>query len=419
MQNSSGTAYEIALAQYDKAAAYLDLKPGVREMLRHPKRELIVNFPVRMDDGTERIFAGYRVHHSTARGPAKGGIRYHPDVTLDEMRAMAMWMTWKCAVVGIPFGGAKGGVTCDPSGFSMRELESLTRRFATEISIVMSPEGDIPAPDVNTNAQVMAWIMDTYSTLRGHDTPAVVTGKPLELGGSQGRAEATGRGIALIATEAMKHWGIPIEGATVAVQGFGKVGAPTAYLLQEYGCRILAITDIMGGIYNPKGLDTRDVLRYTRERGGGFVVGYPAADSLSNEELFELEIDVLAPCAMEKAITEANAPKIRAKLIVEGANGPTTPEADEILHDRGIPVVPDVLANAGGVTVSYFEWVQGLQWFFWNEREINLRLHEIMTRSFEAVLQIAEQKKVDMRVAAYILAIDRVAQAHLLRGTYP
>ncbi len=418
MGNNNGSPYEIALAQYDKAAAYLDIQPGVREMLRHSKRELIVNFPVKMDDGSVRIFTGYRVHHSITRGPAKGGIRYHPDVTLDEMRAMAMWMTWKCAVVGIPFGGAKGGVACDPATLSRNELENLTRRYATEIAILMSPEGDIPAPDVNTDAQVMAWIMDTYSMRRGYSVPAVVTGKPVELGGSLGRAEATGRGVALCTTEAMKHLGIPVEGATVAVQGFGKVGAPTAYLLQDYGCRIVAITDIKGGIYNPKGLDVRDVLRYAREHGG-FVVGYPAADSLTNEELFELDVDVLAPCALEKAITAANAPKIRAKIVSEGANGPTTPEADEILYGKGIFLVPDVLANAGGVTVSYFEWVQGLQHFFWSERDINAQLREVMVRSFVDVLRIAEEKKVDMRVAAYILAIDRVAKAHTLRGTHP
>ncbi len=416
--NSPRSPYEIAVAQYDKAAAYLDLEPGVREMLRHTRRELTVNFPVRMDDGSERIFTGYRVHHSTTRGPSKGGIRYHPDVTLDEMRAMAMWMTWKCAVVGIPFGGAKGGVACDPSGFSRRELENLTRRYASEIAILMSPEGDIPAPDVNTDGQVMAWIMDTYSMRRGYSTPAVVTGKPVEIGGSLGRAEATGRGVMFCALEAMKHVGIPVEGATVAVQGFGKVGAPAAYLLQDHGCRIVAIADILGGIYNPKGLDVRDVLHYAREHGNS-VAGYPKADSLTNVELFELEVDVLAPCALENAITAANAPRIRAKIVAEGANGPTTPEADEILYDKGIFVVPDVLANAGGVTVSYFEWVQGLQYFFWSERDINTQLREVMVRSFEDVLRIAEEKKVDMRVAAYILAIDRVARAHQLRGTYP
>ncbi len=417
MSANGRTPYEIALAQYEKAAAYLDLKSGTREMLRYPKRVLIVSFPVEMDDGTEKVFTGYRVHHSTTRGPTKGGIRYHPAVTLDEMKAMAMWMTWKCAVVNIPYGGAKGGIACDPTQLSRRELENLTRRYATEIAILMSPEGDIPAPDVNTDAQIMAWIMDTYSMRRGYSTPAVVTGKPLELGGSLGRAEATGRGVMFCTLEAMKRQRIPLEGATVAVQGFGKVGAPTAYLLQDKGCKVVALSDVKGGIYNDQGLDVRDVMRYSREHGT--VVGYPGTDTLTNEELLELPVDVLAPCALENTITAANAPKIRAKILAEGANGPTTPEADDILFDKGVFVVPDVLANAGGVTVSYFEWVQGLQFFFWTEREINLQLRRIMVRSFEDVVRIAEEKKVDMRVAAYILAIDRVARAHELRGTYP
>lgn len=418
MNQSEPSAYEIAVAQFDKAAAYLDLKSGQREMLRRPKCELTVHFPVKMDDGSERVFTGFRVHHSTTRGPAKGGIRYHPSVTIDEMRAMAMWMTWKCAVVNIPFGGAKGGVICDPATLSRRELEGMTRRYATEISVLMSPEHDIPAPDVNTDAQIMAWIMDTYSMRRGHITPAVITGKPLELGGSLGRTEATGRGIMLSTLEAMKYRGIPLEGATVAVQGFGKVGAPTAYLLQDRGCRVVALTDVSGGIYHPKGLDVRDVLRYAREHGN-LIAGYPLADRMEPDELFDLDVDVLAPCALEKAITAKNAPRIRAKIVVEGANGPTIPEAEEILLDKGIFLVPDVLANAGGVTVSYFEWVQGLQFFFWSEQEVNARLDEIMVRSFGDVLRTAEEKKVGMRVAAYILAIDRVARAHTLRGTYP
>ena len=409
--------YEIAVAQFDKAAAYLPLKAGIREMLRYPKRELTVNFPVKMDDGSVKMFTGYRVHHSAVRGPTKGGIRYHPDVTLDEVRALAMWMTWKCAVVGIPYGGAKGGVVCDPKKMSQTELENLTRRYATEIAVLMSPEGDIPAPDVNTNAQTMAWIMDTYSMHRGYSTPAVVTGKPVEIGGSLGRTEATGRGVMFTAREALKYRNIPIEGATVAVQGYGNVGSVSAYLMQEKGAKIIAVSDSQGGIYNPKGLDARDVVRFKKETGT--VVGYPGTDRITNEELLELECDVLIPSALEKVITEKNAPRIRAKIIAEGANGPTTPEADEILYDRGIFVVPDVLANAGGVTVSYFEWVQGLQFFFWQEREINVQLREIMVRSFNDVVRIAEEKKVDMRVAAYILAIDRVAKATMIRGIYP
>jgi len=417
MANNERSPYEIAVAQFDKAAAYLPLKAGIREMLRYPKRELTVNFPVKMDDGSVKMFTGYRVHHSAVRGPTKGGIRYHPDVTLDEVRALAMWMTWKCAVVGIPYGGAKGGVVCDPKKMSQSELENLTRRYATEIAVLMSPEGDIPAPDVNTNAQTMAWIMDTYSMHRGYSTPAVVTGKPVEIGGSLGRTEATGRGVMFTAREALKYRNIPLDGATVAVQGYGNVGSISAYLMQDKGAKIIAVSDSQGGIYNPKGLDARDVIRFKKETGT--VVGYPGTDRLTNEELLELECDVLIPSALEKVITAKNAAKIKAKIIAEGANGPTTPEADEILYDRGVFVVPDVLANAGGVTVSYFEWVQGLQFFFWQEREINVQLREIMVRSFNDVVRISEEKKVDMRVAAYILAIDRVAQATMIRGIYP
>jgi len=417
MEKNDRSPYEIAVAQFDKAAAYLDLKSGIREMLRYPKRELTVNFPVKMDDGSVKIFTGFRVHHSTTRGPSKGGIRYHPDVTLDEVRALAMWMTWKCAVVGIPYGGAKGGVVCDPKKMSLRELENLTRRYATEIAVLMCPEGDIPAPDVNTNPQIMAWIMDTYSMHRGYSTPAVVTGKPVEIGGSLGRTEATGRGVMFTTREALKHRGIPMEGATVAVQGYGNVGSITAYLMQDKGCKIIAASDSQGGVYNPKGFDARDLQRFKHDNGT--VVGYPGTDTVTNHELLELECDVLVPAALEKVITAENAPRMKARLIAEGANGPTTPEADEILCDRGIFVVPDVLANAGGVTVSYFEWVQGLQFFFWSEREINIQLREIMVRSFEDVLRIAEEKKVDMRVAAYILAIDRVARATMIRGIYP
>ncbi len=417
MEKNSRSPYEIAVAQFDKAAAYLELKAGIRDMLRVPKRELTVNFPVQMDDGSVQIYTGYRVHHSTTRGPSKGGIRYHPDVTLDEVRALAMWMTWKCAVVGIPYGGAKGGVVCDPKKMSLTELEKLTRRYATEIAVLMNPEGDIPAPDVNTNPQIMAWIMDTYSMHRGYSTPAVVTGKPVEIGGSLGRTEATGRGVMFCAAEALKHLNIPMEGATVAVQGYGNVGAIAAYLLEEKGCKVVAASDTQGGIYNPKGFDARDALRFKRDNGT--VVGYKGTDRITNEEVLEVPCDILVPAALEKVITAENAPKIKAKIVAEGANGPTTPEADEILFDRNIFVVPDVLANAGGVTVSYFEWVQGLQYFFWSEREINLQLQEIMVRSFADVARIAQEKKVDMRVAAYILAIDRVAKATMIRGIYP
>ena len=409
--------HEIAIDQVNRAAAYLDLPDSARKHLCVSRRELIVNFPVLMDDGSKRIFTGYRVHHNTSRGPSKGGLRYHPDVTLDEMRAMAMWMTWKCAVVNIPYGGAKGGVTCDPSSLSRRELENLTRRYATEISILMSPEGDIPAPDVGTDAQVMAWIMDTYSMHRGYTTPAVVTGKPVEIGGSLGRAEATGRGVMQTTLATLEHRGMPVEGATVAVQGFGKVGAPTAYLLEGKGCKVVAISDICGGVYNANGLPVHDVLRHSRE--SGTVSDYPNGDTLTNEELLALKVDVLLPCAMENALTKENASKVRASVVVEGANGPTTPEADDILRDGGIFLVPDVLANAGGVTVSYFEWVQGLQYFFWSEDQINAELHKVMQHAFNDVVRIAEEKQVDMRIASYILAIDRVARAHQIRGTYP
>ncbi|MCG2767466.1 MAG: Glu/Leu/Phe/Val dehydrogenase [Chloroflexota bacterium] len=416
-ENHSKSAYEIAVEQFDNAVKYLDIKQGIVDMLRVPKRQLIVNFPVQMDDDSVKMFTGYRVHHSTARGPTKGGIRYHPDVTLDEVKALAMWMTWKCAVVGIPYGGAKGGVICNPKEMTLRELENLTRRYATEISVLMSPGGDIPAPDVNTNAQVMAWIMDTYSMHKGYTVPAVVTGKPIQVGGSLGRNEATGRGVMFTAWEALKHKGIPIEGATVAVQGYGNVGSIGAYLLQDKGCKIIAASDSRGGIYNPKGFDARDVKRFKSETGT--VVGYPGADVITNEELLELECDVLVPSALEKVITGENADRIKAKIIAEGANGPTTPEADRVFAEKGIFVIPDVLANAGGVTVSYFEWVQGLQFFFWSEQDINLKLRDIMVKAFGDVLAISKEKNVDMRIAAYILAIDRVAEAVMIRGIYP
>jgi len=409
--------FEMAQRQFDNAAKYLDLKEGIKAKLRVPKRELTVYFPVKMDDGSIQMFTGHRVQHSLARGPAKGGIRYHPDVTLDEVRALAMWMTWKCAVVNIPYGGAKGGVVCNPKEMSQRELERLTRRFTSEIIMLIGPESDIPAPDVNTNAQTMAWIMDTYSMTKGYSVPAVVTGKPVEIGGSLGRREATGRGVMFTTREALKHLGIPIEGTRVVVQGFGNVGAIGAELLEEIGCTVIAVSDSRGGIYNPKGLNVKDVIRHKAETGT--VVGYPGTDTVTNEELLELDCEVLVPAALENAITEKNADRIKARIIAEGANGPTTPEADEILFDKGAFVIPDILANAGGVTVSYFEWVQGLQNFFWSEEEVNKNLGKIMVKAFQDVLAISQKKKVNMRIAAYILAIDRVATATLLRGIYP
>ena len=409
--------WDIAREQFDRAAAYLDIKAGVREMLRHTKRELTVNFPVKMDDGSVRIFTGYRVHHNTVLGPSKGGIRFHPDVTLDEVRALAMWMTWKCATVGLPYGGAKGGVIVDPKPLSRNELEHLTRRYATEISLLMSPEGDIPAPDVNTNAEIMAWIMDTYSMHRGYTTPAVVTGKPLEIGGSVGRSEATGRGVMFTTLEAMKVEEIPVEGARVVVQGFGNVGSAAAYLLQDAGCTIVGISDVYGGVYNPHGLDVHALIAYAKQTGT--VLGYPGADQVNNRELLELPCEVLVPAAIEGQITAENAPRLQARIVAEGANGPTTPEADDILHDRGVFVIPDILCNAGGVTVSYFEWVQDLQQFFWDEDEINKRLAQIMTRSFREVLSVTREKRVNMRTGAYIRAIDRIAKATMIRGIYP
>ena len=417
MTQLTQTPYDVALAQLNKAVQYLDLKADIAEMLRHCRRELTVNFPVKMDDGSVKIFTGYRVHHSTVLGPTKGGLRYHPNVTLDHMRAMAMWMTWKCAVVNIPYGGAKGGVVCDPKTLSPNELENLTRRYATEISLLMSPEGDIPAPDVGTTPQVMAWIMDTYSMHRGYTTPAVVTGKPVEVGGSLGRYQATGRGVSFIALETLKHLGMQAEGATVAVQGFGNVGGATALTLHEVGCRVVGISDIQGGIYNAHGLDPKEVLAHGQE--AGTVVGYDGADFITNQELLALPVDILVPAAMEQVLTRDNASQVRAKLIIEGANGPTTPEADKILQEKGIPLIPDILANAGGVTVSYFEWVQGLQRFFWTEEEINSQLRHIIVRSFHEVLSLAQKKKVDNRTAALILAIDRVHKAALMRGIYP
>ena len=410
--------YENALIQLDKALSFIDVSPGVAEVLKRPQRELTVRFPVEMDDGSTRVFTGYRVHHSLVRGPSKGGIRYHHQVDINEVRALAMWMTWKCAVVGIPYGGAKGGVVVDPRELSKRELEKLTRRYATEISILVGEEEDIPAPDVNTNPQTMAWIMDTLSMHQGHSVLGVVTGKPVEVGGSLGRAEATGRGVMYAAREAAHHLDMPLAGARVIVQGFGNVGSVAARLMaSQYGCKVVGVSDMYGAIYNPRGLDIERVLQTLRETGT--VTEYADAQRLSNEELLVAECDILIPAALENQITYDNAGNIQASLIVEGANGPTTPEADEILQRRGVFIVPDILANAGGVTVSYFEWVQDLQQFFWNDDEIDQRLGQIMTRSFRDVLSVMRDKRVDMRTAAYIRAIDRVAKATMIRGIYP
>lgn len=381
--SATDSAYTMALAQYDHAVRYLSLKRGIEDYLRTPRRELTVNFPVKMDDGSIQIFTGYRVHHSTARGPTKGGIRYHRAVTLDEVRALAMWMTWKCAVMNLPYGGAKGGVTCDPKQLSLKELEHLTRRYTSEIAILIGPERDIPAPDLNTTPQVMAWVMDTYSMVRGYSIPGVVTGKPVAVGGSLGRAQATGRGVTIVTREALASTNRSLQGARIAVQGFGNVGAVSAALLHKAGARIVAVSDSSGGTYNARGLDPVNLERHKRETGR--LVDYPAGEPIDNATLLATECDVLIPAALEQQITGANADRIRAKFVVEGANGPTTPEADAILGGRGIVVVPDILANAGGVTVSYFEWVQDLQSFFWTEEEINQRLERLMVLAFQEI----------------------------------
>jgi len=409
--------WAVAQRQFDIAAERLDLDPALRVVLREAERELIVSVPVRMDDGSVRIFPGYRVQHNLGRGPSKGGIRYHQDVTLNEVRALAMWMTWKCAVVAIPFGGGKGGVRVDPKQLSMRELEGLTRRFTTEISVLIGPERDIPAPDMNTDAQTMAWMMDTYSMHVGHTVPGVVTGKPISLGGSEGRHEATGRGGVVTIAEAARHLGLEVAGATVAIQGFGNAGATAASLLAELGARIVAVSDSQGGIHRPSGLDVKAVRAWKAEHGT--VVGLPGAEPIDNAALLELEVDILAPAALESQITAANAGRVRPRILAELANGPTTPEADEILARNGVMLVPDILCNAGGVTVSYFEWVQDLNRDQWSEAIVNAKLTEIMLRAFGEVLAMSERENVDMRLAAYLLAVDRVASATALRGIYP
>ena len=411
------SAYETALQQFDNAVRHLDLPLGIVDYLRVPKREITVNFPVEMEDKSVRVFTGYRVHHNTALGPTKGGIRYHPATTLDEVRALAMWMTWKCAVVGIPYGGAKGGVVCDPKKLSLREIEKLTRRYATEISVLMSPQGDIPAPDVGTGEREMAWIMDTYSMHHGYSVPAVVTGKPVAVGGSLGRADATGRGVVVTMLEALKRMNLAIEETRVVVQGFGKVGAPAASLAQERGAKVIAASDVNGGVFSPYGLDVNALRAYVLTHGS--IAGFPQGEPISNADLLELDCEVLMPCAMENQITAFNASRVKAKIVAEGANGPLTPEADQILRAKGVFVIPDILCNAGGVTVSYFEWVQDLQSFFWGEDEINERLRQIMVRSFNQALRVAHEKNIDMRTAAQVLAIHRVAEAVQLRGIYP
>jgi glutamate dehydrogenase (NAD(P)+) len=408
---------EVALEQYDRAADKLALSADVREVLRYPKRELVVHFPVQLDNGSMRVYTGYRVQHNITRGPAKGGIRYHPSVGLEEMRALAMWMTWKCAAVKIPYGGAKGGVICDPKELSLRELERLTRRYTTEISLLIGPDSDIPAPDVNTNAQTMAWIMDTYSMHRGYSIPGVVTGKPLAIGGSEGRGDATGRGVVFCIQEAARARDVDLNTARVAVQGFGNVGEATARLLHELGCKVVALSDSQGAIYRADGIDPSAALRHKQETGQ--LQGTPRTGAISNEELLEVDCEVLVPAALEGQFTEENAPRVKARIIAEGANGPTTPGADRIFERNAVLVIPDILCNAGGVTVSYFEWVQDREEFFWTIEEINARLRRVMTRAFEDAMRVAEEHQVDLRLATYMLAVGRVAEATLTRGIYP
>ncbi|MDQ3951400.1 MAG: Glu/Leu/Phe/Val dehydrogenase [Actinomycetota bacterium] len=395
----------------------MGLAPGVHTTLRSPKRALIVSVPFRMDDGSTRVYQGYRVHHNVTRGPAKGGIRYHPDVGLGEVKALAMWMTWKCAIAGIPFGGAKGGVAVDPRTLSRGELERMTRRYASEILPLIGPERDIPAPDMNTNEEIMSWIMDTYSQNKGYSVPGVVTGKPVAIGGSKGRGGATSRGVMFMIFSTLRALGIAPEEVTVAIQGYGKVGGFAAQLLHDAGCRVLAVSDVDGGLYRERGLDPEAINRHKQEAGR--VAGFPGADAITNEELLEIDCDVLVPAAIEGVITVKNADRVRAKIVCEAANGPVTFEGDKVLNDRGIFVIPDILANSGGVTVSYFEWVQDIQAYFWSEEDVNDRLRQIMEKSFDEVHGLAQAKDLTMRQAAHWIGVGRVAEAHLTRGLFP
>lgn len=405
-----------AAARFDQAATLLNLDDGIRKILQTSDKEITVHIPVQLDDGRIEVFTGYRVQHSLARGPGKGGIRFAPDITLDEMRALASWMTWKCAVVNIPFGGAKGGVVCNPFLLSDSELERLTRRYTAEIMDVIGPERDVPAPDVNTNDRIMAWVMDTYSMHQRHTVTAVVTGKPMAIGGSRGRREATGRGCLIVTRKALERLGIRQDNKRVVIQGFGNVGSMTAKLMQEAGFKIICIIEYDGAVYNPNGIDANALLQHRAETGS--ILNFPGAENMDRHEAMFLECEVLVPAATENVITSQNAGQLRCRILCEGANGPTTPLADDILARQGIFVIPDILANAGGVTVSYFEWVQDRQGLFWNEKQVNERLQEIMEESFDAVVGYAAKHKVDNRTGAYMLALDRVAFAIKLRGLY-
>jgi glutamate dehydrogenase (NAD(P)+) len=417
MAQESLNPFEIALRQFDLAAERLGLHDSMRQVLRSPKRQLIVSVPTLMDDGSVRVFEGYRVQHNIARGPAKGGIRYHPKVSLDEVKALAFWMTWKCATLNLPYGGGKGGVTCDTKKMSRAELERMTRRYASEISILLGPERDIPAPDVYTDSQTMAWVMDTYSMTVGYSALGVVTGKPVELGGSLGRNEATARGALFCIREACQVIRKPLRGATVAVQGFGNAGGTLARLVHEEGARVVAVSDSRGGIHMSRGLDLAALVAHKRETGS--VIGFKGADRITNEELLEAKCDILVPAALEHQITMRNASRLRTRIVAEAANGPTTPGADRILQDRGVFVIPDILCNAGGVTVSYFEWAQDLQGFFWEELEVTKQLERFMKRGFHEVHETSKRHKTDMRTAAYLLAVARVADATRVRGLFP
>ena len=409
--------FEIAMRNFDTAADRLGINENMRNRIKHPVRALIVSIPVRMDDGSVRRFEGYRVQHSTMRGPAKGGVRYHPQVNLDEVKALATWMTWKCAISGIPFGGGKGGICCNPKEMSPAELERMTRRYIIEIMPIIGPEKDIPAPDVYTNAQTMAWMMDTFSMNKGYAVPGIVTGKPLEIGGSLGREFATARGTVYTVESGAKYIGLDLSKATCAVQGFGNAGSNAARLISELGTKVVAVSDSQGGIFGSKGLDIDAVIQHKKETGS--VIGFAGAEDISNEELLIIDCDVLIPAALENVLTENNAADVKAKIIAEAANGPTTPEADKILEEKNVFIIPDILANAGGVTVSYFEWVQNVQHLFWKEEEINERLRTIMDVAFKSVIEYKEKYNVYMRIAANMLGINRVAQAAKVRGLYP
>jgi glutamate dehydrogenase (NAD(P)+) len=412
------SAWESAQIQLADAVEHLGLDEGTHQLLATPRREMTVSIPLRRDDGHIEVLRGYRVQHNLSRGPAKGGIRYHPSTDIDEVRALAMWMTWKCALIGIPYGGAKGGVTIDPRLYSKTELERVTRRYASEILPIIGPERDIPAPDVGTDDQTMAWFMDTYSVNMGYTVTGVVTGKPISVGGSLGRGGATSRGVMYTAFAALKEAGVDPRDVSVAVQGFGKVGGLAAQYLHDAGCKVVAVSDVKGGAYNAMGLNPAAMMRSMRQ-GLDTVAGYPGTDNISNDELVELDVDVLVPAALEGVIHDENADRVKARFVVEGANGPTTPDADKVLESKNVVVVPDILANSGGVAVSYFEWVQDLQAYWWSEDEVNDRLRDIMNRTYDEVSQLAHDQKVSLRTAAQMIGVGRVAEAHRTRGLYP